>query len=347
MSGMRVSISGVGKALPKRVVTNAEIASRLGVDSDWIESRTGIRERRFAARSESTSTLAIAAGRQALESARTTGERLDLILVATCTPDHLFPPTAAIVQKALGAEGAGAMDVNGACSGFIYSLALAGGLLGAGTHERILIVGADVLSHHINLDDPVTAPLFGDGAGAVVLERSDSGEPMEIELGADGEGAQHVIIPAGGSGIPTSAQTLDRGLHWIRMAGREVYRSAVRMMSSLGEHLGNSGFELLIAHQANRRILVECAEQLGVPSEKLFINIDRYGNTSAASIPIAICEAWETGRLTPGVRLLLLAFGAGYTWAGAKLRWNLPSPAASDSSHDSDRIETSLSGVPR
>jgi 3-oxoacyl-[acyl-carrier-protein] synthase-3 len=238
------------------------------------------------------------------------------------------------------------MDVNAACSGFIYSLALAGGLLTSGTHERILIVGADVLSHHINLDDPVTAPLFGDGAGAVVLEKSDSVAPMAVELGADGEGAQHVIIPAGGSCIPTSPQTIDRGLHWIRMAGREVYRSAVRMMSSLGENLGNDGFELLIAHQANRRILIECAEQLGVPEEKLFVNIDKYGNTSAASIPIAICEAWETGRLSIGDRLLLLAFGAGYTWAGAKLQWTLPPAGPALSTRDPAHAETTLSGVP-
>lgn len=345
MSGMRVSITGVGKALPERVVTNAEIASRLGVDSDWIESRTGIRERRFAAPRESASTLGIAAARRALASAGVTGDRLDLILLASCTADHLFPPTAAIVQKALGAEKAGALDVNAACSGFIYSLSLAGALITAGTHERILIVGAEVLSHHVDLDDPVTAPLFGDGAGAVIVERADSVAPMEVELGADGGGAQHILIPAGGSGIPTSAQTIDRGLHWIRMEGREVYRRAVRIMSSLGTNLAGDGFELLIAHQANRRILIECAGQLGVPEEKLFINIDKYGNTSSASIPIAMCEAWEAGRLAPGDRLLLLAFGAGYTWAGAKLQWTLPSPPAKDSASAPDLAEASLSGV--
>lgn len=345
MSGMPVSITGVGKAVPERVVTNDEIAARLGVDTDWIESRTGIRERRFAAPGESTSTLATAAARRALASAGTTSEGIDLILVATCTADYLFPPTAAIVQKALGATRAGAMDVNAACSGFIYSLALAGGLLTAGSHERILIVGADVLSHHINLDDPVTAPLFGDGAGAVVLERSDTVTPMEVELAADGEGAQHVMIPAGGSCIPTSAETIERGMHWIHMAGREVYRSAVRMMSSLGESLGKDGFELLIAHQANRRILVECAQQLGVPEEKLFVNIDRYGNTSGASIPIAICEAYESGRISLGDRLLLLAFGAGYTWAGAKLQWSLPPSTSMESQGEAALAEASLSGA--
>lgn len=327
-SAVGVSVSGAGRALPERVVTNSEIARRLGVDPEWIESRTGIRERRFAGPGESASTLSIAAAKQALRVAGVMGNEIDLVIVSTSTPDHLFPPTASIVQKALKADSAGAFDLNAACSGFVYGLTVASNMI-AGGMRRVLIVGVDVLSHHINLDDPVTAPLFGDGAGAILLEKDESAEPLRFELGSDGGGAQHVMIPAGGSCIPTSVHTLDRGLHWIRMAGREVYRSAVRAMTGLGTTLGAGGFDLLIAHQANRRILEECAIELGIDLDRLYINIDRYGNTSSASIPIAISEAWEIGRLVPGLQLLLLAFGAGYTWGGAKLRWTLANPNAS------------------
>lgn len=322
----RIRITGIGKAVPDRIVPNEELAARLGVDPEWIESRTGIKTRRFAEPGESASTFALAAAREALERSSLRAEDLDLIVVGTSTPDHYFPSTAALLQRDLGTRTIAALDVEAACSGFLYALAVGSGFAATGAGRRMLVVGVEILSHHTNLDDPVTAPLFGDGAGAVVAEWDDQAEPLRFELGADGAGAEHVYIAAGGSKLPATPETYEEGLHFITMHGRQVYRSAVRTMTALGESLAGEGFDLVIAHQANRRILEEFAVNLGIDLSRVFMNIDRYGNTSAASIPIAICEAWETGRLAPGDRLLLLAFGAGYTWGGAALRWTLPRP---------------------
>ncbi|MGH2811795.1 MAG: beta-ketoacyl-ACP synthase III [Actinomycetota bacterium] len=326
-------ITGVGKSLPARIVSNREIAERLGVDDEWILSRTGIRERRHASRGETTSTLGAEAATEALGHAGISAGDVDLIITATCTPDHLFPSTACLIQAAIGAGRAGAFDLNAACSGFIYALAAAQASVTTGLARRVLVVGADVLSRFVNPDDPITAPLFGDGAGAAVVEAGD-GEPIRFDLKADGNGAQHVILEAGGSRTPASKDSVERGLHCLTMAGREVFRSAVRAMSSVGQSLGRDGFDLLIGHQANLRILNEAAQEMGVEPERLFVNIDRVANTSAASIPIAIHEAWQEGRLTPGTRLLLLAFGAGFTWAGALLDWTLPSAAHSTTAED-------------
>lgn len=319
---MPAAITAIGRALPERIVTNSEIGARLGVDPEWIESRTGIKERRWAAHNESSSTLGAAAARAALANRGLGGGDVDLIIVATATPDYQFPSTACVIQNELGAPAA-AFDVGAACSGFIYSLAVASKMIEGGMSERALVIGVEVLSRFIHLEDAVTSPLFGDGAGAAVVENVASASPMRFELGSDGSGAEHIIIPAGGSRIPTTAETVANHQHCIRMAGREVYRSAVRAMSKLGASLGADGFDLLIAHQANRRIIEEAAAALGVPDEKVFMNIERYGNTSAASIPIAISEAVEVGKLKDDDRLLLLAFGAGFTWGGAALDWSL------------------------
>ena len=321
---MSIRISGVGKALPERVVTNAEIAERLGVEASWIEVRTGIQERRFAAPDQSASTLGADAARSALETAGLAAGDLDAIITATVTADYNFPPTAAVIQDVLDAGTIPSFDLNAACSGFIYALKVADGLAGPGM-RRILLVGTEVLSRFTDPDDSMTAPLFGDGAGAVVLEWDPSAETIDYQLGADGGGGKHVLIPAGGGRTPATAATIEQRLGFIHMAGREVYRHAVLRMSEVGRSLGAGGFDLLIAHQANQRILKECADRIGVGMDKVYMNIDRYGNTSAASIPIAMCEAWEAGRLTPPMRLLLLAFGAGFTWAGARLPWTLPS----------------------
>jgi 3-oxoacyl-[acyl-carrier-protein] synthase III len=335
-----IRISGVGKALPERVVTNAEIAERLGVEPSWIEVRTGIQERRFAAPDQSASTLGLDAARAALETAGVAARDLDAIITATVTADYNFPPTAAVIQDALDAGTIPSFDLNAACSGFIYALKVADGMAGPAM-RRILLVGAEVLSRFTDPDDSMTAPLFGDGAGAVVLEWDPAAETIDYQLGADGGGGKHVLIPAGGGRVPATAATIEQRLHFIHMAGREVYRHAVLRMSEVGRSLGAGGFDLLIAHQANLRILRECADRIGVGMDKVYMNIDRYGNTSAASIPIAMCEAWEAGRLTPGMRLLLLAFGAGFTWAGAALRWTLPSrePGAPASATDDASLE--------
>lgn len=325
-SPQKMSITGLGKALPERVVTNAEIGERLGVAPDWIEGRTGIRERRFAGPDDSASSLGISAGRAALAAAGVEAGSVDAVIVATCTPDYVFPPCATIVQDALGIpKTAGAFDLSAACSGFVYALAVAGGLLHAGTSRRALVIGVDLLSRHLNLDDPVTAPLFGDGAGAVVVEAGEGAGPITFELGSDGSCGEHVIIPRSGSRLSVEDA---QDLACIKMTGRDVYRHAVKTMTAQGGRLGAGGFDLLVAHQANRRILNECATQLGIDPEKVFVNIEKYGNTSAGSVPLALTEAWEQGMLTPGDRVLLLAFGAGYTWGGALMQWSLPAPQA-------------------
>jgi 3-oxoacyl-[acyl-carrier-protein] synthase-3 len=322
------AITGIGRALPERVVTNHELAERLGVDEHWIESRTGIRERHVAGAGESTSSLAAAAAREAIAHSGHTADDIDLVIVGTATPDYLFPSTACLVQNALGAQNAGAFDLQAACSGFIYGLSVASSMIASGAINRAVVAGAEVLTRFLDLEDPVTAPLFGDGAGAVVIEAADEAEPMEFLLGADGAGGPNVILPAGGSTNPATRETVDAGKHFIHMAGRDVFKNAVRRMSEAGAKLGAKGFDILIAHQANARILVETAEKLGVDMEKVFLNIDKTGNTSAASIPVAMHDAWTIGRLDKGNRLLLLAFGAGYTWAGARLTWRITSPVA-------------------
>ncbi len=316
------TITGLGKYLPSRVVSNKEVAASAGVDEDWIEVRTGIRERRMALPSESSASLGVIAAGEALASSPIEAADLDLIIAATCTPDHVFPSTASLIQAEIGANAAGAFDLNAACSGFVYALALASAQINAGLANNVMVVGTEVLSRITNPTDPVTAPLFGDGAGAAVLQ-AGAASPISFVLGSDGRGADHLIVPAGGSRLPASASTLDRGQHFIRMSGREVYRSAVRTMTMLGEELDAAGCDLLIGHQANSRILEECARQLGLPADKVFMNIDHCGNTSSASIPIAMHEAWTAGRLGEGNKLVLVAFGAGYSWAGASLTWTM------------------------
>ena len=294
-----------------------------------METRTGIKQRRYVSDNESASTLGIRAARDALEVSGIEPEELSLIVVATSTPDYRIPATASIIQDALGARNAGAFDVNAACSGFVYALSIVSGMVGGGESGPALVVGVDILSRHINFGDALTAPLFGDGAGAVVVEADPDADELRFKLGSDGSGLQQVLIPTGGSRLtPDDANAPVRDK--IKMTGREVFRNAVRIMTDLGLAFGPDSFDVLVAHQANRRILDECAAQLKVDRSKVFMNIERYGNTSAASIPIALHEAWETGKLQSGHRLLMLAFGAGYTWAGAAMRWKLPSPEAGE-----------------
>jgi 3-oxoacyl-[acyl-carrier-protein] synthase III len=335
---MHPTITGVGKAVPDRVVTNEELSPQVGVSAEWIETRTGILERRYASNEDSASSLGTRAGREALAVAKVDPSEISTIITATCTPDYLLPATSNIIQKALGAKNAASFDLAAACSGFVYSLSVAASLVASGASKRVLIVGVDLLSRHCDFSDPLTAPLFGDGAAAVVVEATDSAEPMKFELGSDGGGLPQVLIPGGGSKLPEDGLPHDPSRLLLKMAGREVFRNAVRVMSDLGNRFGKDSFDILVAHQANRRILYECADQMGVSRDKVYLNIQRYGNTSAASIPLALCEAWEEGKLTAGHRVLMLAFGAGYTWGAAAMRWTLGAPATTSSEEPKDEL---------
>lgn len=324
---MRVAITGLGKAVPSRIVTNEEVAGPAGVTADWIFTRSGILERHYAAEDESTASLGTTAALQALAVAQLDPENLSMVICATCTPDYLLPATANIIQDNIGATRAGSFDLAAACSGFVYGLSVGASLIGTGAATSVLVIGADLLTRHLDFTDRMTAPLFGDAAAAVVLEADPTAEPIQFELGSDGSGLPQVLIPGGGSKLPEDGNRFNPACLNIKMNGREVFRNAVHVMSELGSRFGKDGFELMVAHQANRRILDECAVQIGVSREKVYQNIERYGNTSAASIPLALCDAWSEGKLSPGDRLLMVAFGAGYTWGAARMNWTLPAPA--------------------
>lgn len=321
-------ILGAGHYLPARVLTNAELEGRLDTTDEWIRSRTGIRERRVAEPDQATSDLALPAAERALVQAGLDGAELDLILVATVTPDHAFPSTACILQHRLGAVHAAAMDLSAACTGFLYGVATAEALIRAGAARYVLVVGAETLSKILNWQDRSTAILLGDGAGAVVLGPAPAGSGvLATYLGADGAGGPLVCMPAGGSRLPTTPQTLAEGLNTFRQNGREVYRFATQVMGDAAEEalrragLAPADVALLVPHQANYRIIEAAARRFDFPLERVWINIDRYGNTSSASIPIGLSEAVAAGRLHPGDVVLAVAFGAGLTWGAVVLRW--------------------------
>ena len=321
-------VTGWGMAVPDRVLTSAELAASLGIDEEWITRRSGIRERRIAAPGETTSTLAIRAGRRALEAAGVAPVEVDLVVVATTTPDRPIPGTAPLVQAGIGAARAGAFDVNAACNGFLTALATCTGLIRTGVVSTCLVVGAEVLSRFVDWSDPKTCVLFGDGAGAVVLERAE-GEAglLDVRFGADGGAAPLIALPAGGCELPASEATVADRSHWIRMNGPEVFRAAVRTMTQSSEDalraagLAAGDVDLFVCHQANARIIEECGERLGIAPRKVFCNVGRYGNTSAASVPIALCEAADRGLVEPGSTVLLTAIGAGLVWGAGVLRW--------------------------
>lgn len=321
-------VLGVGHHLPERVVTNADLERMVDTSDEWIRTRTGIRARRQAAPEEATSDLALPAARQALERAGLAGGDLDLILVATVTPDHAFPSTACVLQDALQARRAAAMDISAACTGFLYGLAAAEALIRAGAVRHALVVGAEVLSRILNWRDRSTAILLGDGAGAAVLGPAPRGfGVLSTCLGADGAGGPLVRMPAGGSRMPTTPETLAAGLNAFQQNGREVYRFATQIMGDAAEEalrragLTPADVSLLVPHQANYRIIESAARRFGFPMERVWVNIDRYGNTSSASIPIGLSEAVGAGRLQRGDVVLTVAFGGGLTWGAAVLRW--------------------------
>jgi 3-oxoacyl-[acyl-carrier-protein] synthase-3 len=306
----------------------------MGLDTspEWISSRTGIEQRRLVGKDEATSDLAVRAARRALQVAETHASDIDLIIVATCTPDHPMPSTASLVQNRLGATHAGAIDLNAACAGFVYALDMAAGQIEAGRARQVLVIGADELSIHLNWQDRSTCVLFGDGAGAVVLRASEQPGILSSVTGSDGSGADLLMIPGGGSRIRTNGSNGRRKSdtqHFLRMNGPQIFRWATQMMSKAAEKaIKDSGLrpdqvDLLIPHQANQRIMDSTAKRLGIPTSKVFSNVEQYGNTSAASIPIALCEAIAGGRVKPGDHIVLSSFGAGLSWAALSLRWGV------------------------
>ena len=325
LAGWRgAAIRGWGMAAPERRVTNHDLAQRVDTNDAWIVERTGIRERRVASEGETTASLAIEAGAAALKSADVSPADVGVCIVATCTPEQPIPPTASFVQDALGLR-CGAFDVDAACSGFVYALVVGAALVPS--MGPVLIVGSETLSRVADPDDRSTCVLFGDGAGAVVLVPSADPALVAWDLGCDGSAAGLLYVPAGGSRLPTSDVTVATGQHWLRMEGQEVFRRAVRaIVDSARAALDSAGVsaadvDLFVPHQANSRIIEAAAVRLGIPMDRTFINIDRYGNTSAASIPIALAEAADGGRLSAGDLVLLSGFGAGMSWASALLRW--------------------------
>jgi 3-oxoacyl-[acyl-carrier-protein] synthase-3 len=315
-------------AVPRRIVTNDELAQRLDTSDEWIRSRTGIVERHIAAPDEHTSVLATEAGRQAMQRAGVAPEEIDLVVLATCTPDRPFPATACTVQANLGIPGVGAFDVVAACSGFLYGLSVANSMIQSGAHQTVLLVAADLFSHILNWQDRNTCVLFGDGAGAVVLRASEKPTGvLAVALHAAGTKEEMMTIEAGGTRQPMTADLLNHPARYFAMNGRDVFKHAVREMADsildVVEHAGLhvADIALFIPHQANIRILDALAKRLDLPMDRIFVNLDRYGNTSAASVPLALCEAAEQGHVHEGDYVVLTAFGGGLTWASAVVRW--------------------------
>ncbi len=325
---MRTRVIGTGHHLPKKVMTNADLAQLVDTTDEWIRQRTGIAQRHVAEDGAGSSELGAAAARKAIEAAAIDPSEIDLIICCTMTPDYLFPSAACLIQHQLGAKRAAAFDLNAACSGFVYGLSLADSLIRAGTHKTVLLVGADILTNRLIWEKRDTAVLFGDGAGAVVVQ-GETGEHgvLVTDLGADGAGYDLLYLPSGGSKKvirKDNIETLELG---IVMNGKELFKKAVTLFSQAARHvLEKSGFgvedvDLLIPHQANTRIIYSVAERVGLPPEKVFVNIEKVANTVAATIPIALDQAVQQGRICEGNLVLLVAFGAGLTWGSALLRW--------------------------
>ncbi len=326
--GFRAAITGIGSYVPDRVMTNDELSAMVDTSDEWIIERTGIRERRIAAPEQALSDLCRPAIEQALVQAGTAASSIDLLVVATVTPDMAFPSTGAILADDLGMPDAAAYDLSAGCTGFMYALAQAFGMMAGGLAERALVVGGDVLSRILDWTDRSTCVLFGDGAGAVVLERVENGGFLAFELGADGSGGPQLYMPAGGSRLPASAETVAERKHFAHMNGREVFKFATRVLVSSAEAiLAKTGrtideVDVYIPHQANVRIIDHAVGKLGIPVDRVVVNVDRYGNTSSGSIPLALAEAQAEGRLHDGDLVLMTGMGAGLTWGSALMEWS-------------------------
>jgi 3-oxoacyl-[acyl-carrier-protein] synthase III len=328
MIGKPVGVWGTGMYVPERILSNADLERMVDTNDEWIVSRTGIKERRIASPEEASSDLAFHASIEALRNAGITAEQLDLIIVATITPDMAFPSTSCILQEKLGAMKAAAFDLSAACSGFIYGLANAANFIATGIYKHVLVVGTECLSKITDYTDRNTCILFGDGAGAVVLGPVAEGRGFRsFELGADGTGGSLLKAIGGGSRNPISQEVLDNKMQYIYMAGKEVFKFAVKIMGSAAEEAlrkagkDKSEIDLLVPHQANYRIIQSSLERLDLPEEKCMVNLNKYGNMSAASIPVALAEANREGRMKEGDTLLLVGFGGGLTWGASVLVW--------------------------
>jgi 3-oxoacyl-[acyl-carrier-protein] synthase III len=326
-NGNAISITGLGAYVPERVMTNDELSTMMDTSDEWIRERTGIRERRIADPGQALSDLCLPAAREALEAAGLEGSQIDLIVVATVTPDMAFPSTGAILADLLGAHEAAAYDLSAGCTGFMYAVAQAYGMLAGGLAQRALVVGGDVLSRVLDWSDRGTAVLFGDGAGAVVLERVSEGGFLGFELGADGSGGPQLYLPAGGSRTPATAESVAARQHFVQMNGREVFKFATRVLVTSAEAvLAECGrtideVDVYVPHQANVRIIEYARDKLGIPEDKVVIDVDRYGNTSSGSIPLALADAREDGRLQAGKLVLMTGMGAGLTWGSGLIEW--------------------------
>ncbi len=325
---LRASIAGTGHALPEKILTNEELEKLVETSDDWIMTRTGIRERHIARADEYTSTFAVAAARQALETAGVKPSELDLIICATVCPDMTLPSTACLIQTQLGAKRAAAFDLVAACSGFIYSLTVADQFIRSGTAKRILIIGAELLSRYVDYTDRATCVIFGDGAGAAVIVPKDDGSGvLATRMQSDGDYAEYLYIPGGGTRNPATHESIDARLHYIKMKGNELFKIAVRNMCEISNlvfdeaRLKANDINLLIPHQANQRIADAVAERLGIPPEKVYGNISRIGNTSSASIPIALDECLKANRIKKNDIVMFVSFGAGVTWGATLVKW--------------------------
>jgi len=323
----KVGIIGLGEYLPKRILTNADLEKMVDTSDEWIISRTGIKERRIAAEGEVTSDMAIKAAREALEQAKLKPLELDLIIVATITPDMLFPSTASLLQNALGAKHAVAFDISAACAGFVYALSVAQQFIACGTYRNALVIGAETLSAVTDWQDRNTCVLFGDGAGAAVLAEVHSGGILSTYLGCDGSKTALLNQPAGGSRKPASVKTLEAREHFVKMQGNELFKIAVKTMTEAAEVvLKQAGLtfkdvDLIIPHQANARIILAVGKKLGIDEDKIFLNIEKHGNISSASTVTALVEAVRSGKVKKGDIILLDAFGAGLVWGACIIKW--------------------------
>ncbi len=350
LSGKPVTITGLGTHLPERIVTNDDLASILDTSDAWIIQRTGIRERRVAEEGLSSSDLGIPAARRALADAAVLPADVDLVITATISPDRIMPATASRVARECGCDSAGVFDLSAGCTGFVYALAMAAGAVASGLHKHVLVVGAETISRMLDWQDRSTAVLFGDGAGAAVVSLLDSRNGSEgcgprgilgFDLGADGSGEEFLMIPAGGSRLPASCETVEARQHYMKMNGSEVYKFATRIVAQSAQRLlkrcgySVADIDLFVPHQANLRIIEGAVKKLGISEDKVYTNLQRYGNTSCASIPLCLSEARTEGRLADGDLVLLMGFGAGLTWGACLMEWG----TGSETYQGSERYE--------